>query len=88
MFRHTGTHENQSMHVLQCDITCPSPCYKYAAATQKGVADLSLYQLATMHMQMHVYANIKIFSLHCSYIYIRIANKAACMHSKHDDQDW
>ena len=30
-------------------------------ATQKGVADLCLYQLQLMHMQMHVHTGIKDF---------------------------
>ena len=29
------------------------------AATQKGVADLCLYQLQLMHVQMHVHTGIK-----------------------------
>ena len=33
------------------------------AIPKKGVADLCLYQLATMHVQMHVHIGIKIFSL-------------------------
>ena len=48
----------------------------YPAATQKGVADLCLCQLATMCVQMHVH---KIFSL-------RITIKAACASGKHDNQ--
>ena len=30
-------------------------------ATQKGVADLCLYQLQLMHVQMHAYTGIKYF---------------------------
>ena len=53
----------------------------YPVATQKGMTDLCLYQLATMHVQMHVaYIPILRFSHN-------VANKAACTSSKHDDQD-
>ena len=36
----------EEKHLLQCDITWPSPQYArtYPAATQKGVADLCLCQ--------------------------------------------
>ena len=56
-------------------------------ATQKGVADLCLCQLATMYVQIHVH---KIFFLRiysCMYRYVAITIKAACASSKHDDQN-
>ena len=34
-------------------------------ATKKGVADLCLYQLQLMHMQMHVHTGIKDFLVMC-----------------------
>ena len=40
----------------------------------------------TMHVQMHIHTSIKIFLL-CSYRHIWITDKAACVYSKHDDQD-
>ena len=47
------------MHVLRCDIMCPLYYARtYPATTQKGVADLCLYQLHAMHV------HIKIFSLY------------------------
>ena len=47
MFHHTGTCGNKSVHLLQCDIMLRSLCHAhtYPVATQKGVADLCLYQL-------------------------------------------
>ena len=39
------------------------------AAPKKGVADLCLYKIITMHVQMHVHNGINIFSL-CSYKYV------------------
>ena len=64
--------------------------HTYPAATQKGVADLCLCQLATMYVQMyvqmHVQTCIKIFSP-CSCRYIHITNKVVCTSSKHDNQD-
>ena len=64
--------------------------HTYPAATQKGVADLCLCQLATMYVQMyvqmHVQTCIKIFSPR-SCRYIHITNKVVCTSSKHDNQD-
>ena len=53
----------------------------YPAATQKGVADLCLWQRVTMYVQiMHVH---KIFLLR-----IAVDIKAACASSKHDRSKW
>ena len=54
----------------------------YPVATQKGVADLCLYQLQCMCKCIHT--GIKNFTLRS---YVAIANKAVCALNKHEDQD-
>ena len=51
----------------------------YPMATQKGIADLCLYQLATVHVQMHAHTGNKIFLL-----YVAIA---ASTSNKRDNQE-
>ena len=68
MFHHTSTCENQ---YTCCDVISRALCHAgtYPADTQKGVADLCLYQLQS-NVQMHVHTGIiKIFLL-CSYRYV------------------
>ena len=51
------------METNQCtyrDVISRALCYA-PAATQKGVADLFLYQLQLMNVQMHVHTGIKDF---------------------------
>ena len=47
---------------MHCNAISHAFCHtrKHPVDPQKGVADLWLYQLATMHLQMHVHTGIKI----------------------------
>ena len=66
MFHHTSMPDTwKPMHMLQCDITYPLPC---SHISQKGVADLCLYQLQCTCKCMCITVS-KIFIL-CSYRYI------------------
>ena len=71
----SSTWRNQSMYTLQC---AHDLCYActYPAATQKGLADLCLYQLQCACNCMCIHPSIKIFSLRS---YRRITNKVVCV---------
>ena len=83
MFHHTGTHGNQSMHVLRCNITCPLPC-SHISCGYPNKMHMWLIYVYNACANAYAYSFIKTFSLP-SYRYV---NKLACVQSsKHDNHD-
>ena len=69
MFHHTGT--RRTNQYKYCDVISRDLCHArtYPVATQKGAADLCLYELRSMCKKQVLHTGFKIFLLH-SYRYV------------------